>query len=318
MKVLEKSAGYSISVGKDNPYVVGIGFLVAGGIMALILGFLVCLGLGIIQMTEDQVLTLVSLFSGGLTLALILCFTLPIFHRAANADKVPGKIVDIETYMHTNNGRRYESYSPVVEYDYEGQHYKRELDSSSTKRPEIGNEINLKLYRKNPNKIVTTKDVVFCAFMTVVFSVMGVIFAIPGILNLTGNGSLMNWDTAESSTVGGGGIDGPAFLILLGFTILFTLIGVIICVVVKKGKGKKNLIETGIKKEYLITGVSINTNVEINGENPVVITCYCEGSSLTLKTKTHSLKCKFHEGDKINVYFDPENEKKYAADFGDE
>ena len=39
MKVLEKSAGYSISVGKDNPYVVGIGFLVAGGIMALILGF---------------------------------------------------------------------------------------------------------------------------------------------------------------------------------------------------------------------------------------------------------------------------------------
>ena len=45
MKVLEKSAGYSISVGKDNPYVVGIGFLVAGGIMALILGFLVCLGL---------------------------------------------------------------------------------------------------------------------------------------------------------------------------------------------------------------------------------------------------------------------------------
>ena len=318
MKVLEKSAGYSISVGKDNPYVVGIGFLVAGGIMALILVFLVCLGLGIIQMTEDQVLTLVSLFSGGLTLALILCFTLPIFHRAANADKVPGKIVDIETYMHTNNGRRYESYSPVVEYDYEGQHYKKELASSSTKKPDIGGEINLKIYRKNPNKVIVTKEVVFSAFMTVVFSAMAVAFSIPGILNLTGNGSLMNWDTAESSTVGGGGIDGPAFLILLGFTILFTLIGIIICVITKKGKGKKNLIETGIKKEYMITEVSINTNVEINGENPVVITCFCEGSSLTLKTKTHSLKCKFHEGDKINVYFDPENEKKYAADFGDE
>ena len=318
MTIAEKRASYSIRVGKDNPYVTGIGFLVAGGIITLIMVFLVCLSLGIIQMTAELVLTLVSLFSGGLTLALILCFTVPVFYRAAHADKVTGKIVDVETFTQTSKGRQYYSYSPVVEYDYEGQHYKNELASSSSKKPEIGIEKNLKIYRKNPNKIITTKDVVFCAFMTVMFSAMGVVFSIPGILNLTGNGSLMNWDTAESSTVGGGGIDGPAFLILLGFTILFTLIGVIICVVAKKGKGKKNLIETGIKKEYLITGVSINTNVEINGENPVVITCYCEGSSLTLKTKTHSLKCKFHEGDKINVYFDPDNEKKYAADFGDE
>ena len=318
MKVYEKSAGYGISAGKDNPYVVGIGFLVAGGIMALILLFMVCLGLGIIQMTEEQVLTLVSLFSGGLTLALILCFTLPVFHRAANSDKVTGKIVNIEAYPHIYKGRSYETYSPVVEYDYEGQHYKRELDSSSSKRPEIGNEINLKLYRKNPNKVVTTKDVVFCAFMTVVFSAMGVIIAIPGILNITGNGSLMNWDIDESSTVGGGGIEWTSFLILFGFTFLFTLIGVIICVVIKKKNGKEKLKETGIKKEYMITGVSINTNVEINGENPVVLTCYCEGNSLTLKTKTMFRKFKFHEGDKIDVYFDPQNEKKYFADFDNE
>lgn len=315
MTVMEKSAGYSISVGKDNPYVVGIGFLVAGGIMALILVFLVCLGLGIIQMTEEQVLTLVSLFSGGLVLALILCFTLPIFHRAANADKVPGKIVDIETYMHTNNGRRYESYSPVVEYDYEGQHYKKELASASTKKPEIGNEINLKIYRKNPNKVIVTKEVVFSAFMTVVFSAMAVAFSIPGILNLTGNGSLMDLENAEPVE---GGIEGPALFILLGFTILFTLIGVIICVVTKKKNGKERLKETGIKKEYMITEVSINTNVEINGENPVVVTCYCDGKSLTLKTKTSSRKFKFHEGDKIDIYFDPNNEKKFFADFGDE
>ena len=158
----------------------------------------------------------------------------------------------------------------------------------------------------------------FCAFMTVVFSAMGVIFAIPGILNITGNGSLMNWDIDESTTVGGGGIDGPALFILLGFTILFTLIGVIICVVIKKKNGKEKLKEIGIKKEYMITGVSINTNVEINGENPVVVTCYCEGNSLTLKTKTMFRKFKFHEGDKIDVYFDPQNEKKFFADFDNE
>ena len=146
MKVMEKSAGYSIDVGKDNPYAAGIGFLVAGGIITLIMVFIVCMGLGIIQMSPEQGLTLVSLFLGGLTLAIILCFTLPIFHRASNAEKVTGKIVDVAVITHTSNGRRYSYYSPVVEYDYEGKHYKKELASSSTKEPEIGEGINLKVY----------------------------------------------------------------------------------------------------------------------------------------------------------------------------
>lgn len=318
MKVMEKSAGYSIDVGKDNPYAAGIGFLVAGGIITLIMVFIVCMGLGIIQMSPEQGLTLVSLFSGGLTLAIILCFTLPIFHRASNAEKVTGKIVDVTVITHTSNGRRYSYYSPVVEYDYEGKHYKKELASSSTKEPEIGEEINLKVYTKNPNKVLNTKEVVFSAFMTVIFSAMALVFSIPGILNLTGNGNLMNWESAETSTNTAGGLELPALLIGFGLAFLFTLIGIIICVATKKKHGKAQLKETGIKKEYIITEISINTNVEINGENPVVVTCYSNGSSLTLKAKTSSRKFKFHEGDKIDIYFDPNNEKKFFADFGNE
>ena len=244
-----------------------------------------------------------------------MCISLPIFHRAANADKVTGKIVDIETLSQTYRGRNYDSFSPVVEYDYEGQHYRRELSLSSPKRPELGNEINLRVYKKNPTKIVTAKEVVFSAFMTVIFSAMAVAFSIPGILTLTGNGNLINWDTSEPVE---SGIEWPALLIGFGFAFVFTLIGVIICLVIKKENGKERLKETGIKKEYLITDISINTNIEINGEYPVVLTCHRDGKALTLKTKTFFRKFKFHKGDKIDIYFDPNNEKKFVADFGDD
>ena len=107
---------------------------------------------------------------------------------------------------------------------------------------------------------------------------------------------------------------GFGLIIWCSFIAFWLLLGIIICVVTKKRHVKGKLKETGIKKTAIILDVKINENVEINGENPVKLTCSLDGQTFILKTKTQSQKCKYRMGNIIDIYFDPNNEKKYFAD----
>ena len=304
MTVMQKQASYGITYGKDNPYVFGIACIIAGVALAIPLLFVLCLHYGIIQMSSRGVIISISMYAGVLTIALIFAMTIPKFKQAANAVKITGKVVDSKDIINKHG----HVYSPIVQYEYNGQTYTVELDSWSSKEPVSGSEMEIRINPKKPNKIVTKGELVFATFMLIIFTGMGIIFGSIGFL-VSGSDTQTNTESLNIS-----GDIGSGLVIWCGFIAFWLLLGIIICVVTKIRHGKQSLKETGIKTTCLIIDVNINENFEFNGEYPVKLTCSADGKMYTVKTKTLSHKCNYHAGEKIDFYFDPNNSKKYYVD----
>ena len=304
MKLASKQASYGISYGKDNPYVIGIACIIAGVAIAIPLLFVLCLNSGIIQMSSRGVTITVFMYAGLLTIGIILALTIPKFKQVANSVKTTGKVVDfkstINKYGHV--------YSPIVEYEYNNQNYTVQLDSWSSSQPIVESKMIIRINPKNPNKIVTKGELVFTTFALIIFTGLGIIFGSIGFL-VSGSDTQTNTESLHFS-----GDMGFGLIIWCSFIAFWLLLGIIICVVTKKRHVKGKLKETGIKKTAIILDVKINENVEINGEYPVKLTCSLDGQTFILKTKTQSQKCKYRMGNIIDIYFDPNNEKKYFAD----
>ena len=305
MKVSQMQASYGISYGRDNPYIIGIGCIIASVALALPLLFVLCLQSGIIQMSPKGVIITISMYAGVLTIALILSMTIPKFKQAANAVKITGKIVDFKSIINKHG----HVYYPIVEYDYNGQSYTVQLDSWSSSHPSVGSEMEIRINPKKPNRIVTKGEIVFCIFALIVFTGAGILFGSIGFIANESN-TQINTESLNTNT----GDMKIGLIIWCSFIAFWLILGIIICVVTKKRHGKQSLKETGIKTSCTIVDVNINTAVEINGENPVKLTCSVNGKMYTVKTKTYFHKCKYCAGNKIDIYFDPNNEKKFLAD----
>ncbi len=315
MTVMDKRFYYSINVGKDNPAIIGKCFIFTGAIIGFWSVFAFLLAKGFITMSENALLALVSLFSGGLTLFLAWVFTLPIFKKAASSVKVQAKIIDVKDGQirnsMNNTVQTTETYTPVVEYEFSGTTYQTELMSSSTFCPEIGTTFELNVSKKDPKKVVTNGNVVFSAIATFVFSCAAILIAIPGIRVLMGYSSGFS---TSSNTVTGTADVGEFSIIGGGLALIFFLIGIGICASLKKKGSKKKLMETGIKKTGKIVHISVNENTIINGNNPVKLTCFVEGKNLEIKAKTPAGVTTFREGQLINIYFDPADNSRFYAD----
>ena len=303
MTVMQKQASYGITYGKDNPYVFGIACIIAGVALAIPLLFVLCLHSGLIQMSSRGVIISISLYAGVLTIALILAMTIPKFRQAANAVKIQATVVDFKNIINKHGPVFY----PIVKYEYNGESYTIQLDSWSSKQPDIGSEMEIRINPKKPKTIVTKGELIFSIFALIIFTGAGIIFGSIGFI-VDVSPSEINTESLNSGDIG-------FFSIIWGgFIVFWLLLGIIICVVTKKRHGKQLLKETGIKTTCIIVDVSVNESVEINGENPVKLTCSADGKMYTVKTKTSSHKCNYRAGEKIDFYFDPNNSKKYFVD----
>ena len=303
MTVMQKQASYGITYGKDNPYVFGIACIIAGVALAIPLLFVLCLHSGLIQMSSRGVIISISLYAGVLTIALILAMTIPKFRQAANAVKIQATVVDFKNIINKHGPVFY----PIVKYEYNGESYTIQLDSWSSKQPDIGSEMEIRINPKKPKTIVTKGELIFSIFALIIFTGAGIIFGSIGFI-VDVSPSQINTESLNSGDIG-------FFSIIWGgFIVFWLLLGIIICVVTKKRHGKQLLKETGIKTTCIIVDVSVNESIEINGENPVKLTCSADGKMYTVKTKTSSHKCNYRAGEKIDFYFDPNNSKKYFVD----
>ena len=110
-------------------------------------------------------------------------------------------------------------------------------------------------------------------------------------------------------------------IIMGGFGVVFTLIGGIgIAYLVLKQKKNKRLFQDGKRLNGVIDTISVNTHVEVNGENPyyAVVVVRDEYTGAEKFFKSDNLwdvdMSTIKEGDSAVVYVDPKDEKKYFVD----
>lgn len=305
MKLASKQASYGISYGQDNPYIFGIACIIVSVALALPLLFVLFLQSGIIQMSPKGVIITISMYVGVLTIALVLSMTIPKFKQAAKAVKISATVVDYKNIIN-NHGP---VYYPIVKYEYNGQTYTTQLDSWSSSQPIVESKMIIRINPKNPNKIVTKGEVIFSIFALIIFTGAGILFGSIGFIASESNTQV----NIEPSNTNSGDMN-IGLIIWCSFIAFWLLLGIIICLVTKKRQGKQSLKETGIKTTGIIVDVNVNTSVEINGENPVKLTCSANGKMYTIKTKVTPGKCKYRAGQTIDLYFDPNNEKRFLAD----
>ena len=246
------------------------------------------------------VINILSLFLFTIAFPILFfCWGLPTFIRAAHSEKVTGEVIELAS-------NRME-YSAIVEYEYDGRTFQTQLNSWSSVRPTIGGTATLRVNPKHPNQAVSIGQIIFAAFALFVFTAGGILFCSLGFfIPLDNNPTLSVKGDIKNMVI--------PLLIWGGFIIFWLLLGIIICIRAKKRENKQNLKETGRHVVCVIDDVAINTNVTINGEHPVKLTCSGEGRTFTVKTKTAFLECHYHTDDEIDIYIDPNNENKFFAD----
>ena len=249
------------------------------------------------RMNISIVDAILTLFLPAIMIPFFLFFCLPTFFIAANSEKKTGRIIEL-----TTGGKQ--QFSPIVKYSYEGRTWESELSSWSSTRPTIGAPVTLKINPKNPQKIISSGEIIFSIFMTVIFTAMGVLICSIGFFANDGSSTPVTIDDSS----------GIFFIIWGGFVLFWLLLGIIVCAVVKKRKELQDLKETGTRTPCTIVDVSVNTSILVNGMHPVKITCSAYGTMYTVKTKVYPEKCEYRAGNTIDLYFDPTNEKRFYAD----
>ncbi|MBR6062097.1 MAG: hypothetical protein IKP67_08470 [Spirochaetales bacterium] len=247
------------------------------------------------------ILSVFAVFPIGFLLVLF-CWGLPTFIRAAHSDKVTGEVINIAS--------NHMEYSGIVEYEYGGETYQSQLSSWSSVRPTINDTKTLRVDPRHPDSAISIGQVIFAAFALLVFTAGGILFCSLGFFIPLDNTAVSFKGTAN-------GISKDMLIGLLiwgGFILFWLLLGIILLIRVKKRENKQSLRDVGIKQVCVIDNVSVNTSIEINGEHPVRLTLSGGGRTYTVKTKTSFKQCKYHDGDTVDVYIDPQNEKKYLAD----
>ncbi|MBR6199136.1 MAG: hypothetical protein IKQ61_02600 [Spirochaetales bacterium] len=252
------------------------------------------------QLALCIIVTILSVFAVFPIGFLLVFFSwgLPTFIRAAHSDKVTGEIINIAS-------NRME-YSAIVEYEYGGQTYQSQLSSWSSVRPTINDTKTLRVDPRHPDSAISIGQVIFAAFALLVFTAGGILFCSLGFFIPLDNTAVSFKGDIKDVIIG--------LLIWGGFILFWLLLGIILLIRVKKRENKQSLRDVGIKQVCVIDNVSVNTSIEINGEHPVRLTLSGGGRTYTVKTKTSFKQCKYHDGDTVDVYIDPQNEKKYLAD----
>ena len=103
---------------------------------------------------------------------------------------------------------------------------------------------------------------------------------------------------------------------------LFAVVGAALFFLLGVGERKRSrLLGYGTRVQGEVTAVERNTLVRFNRQNPwrvkVRVVHPITGEEITVRS--HSLlSCAYKAGDKVEVLFDPMNEKKYAVDVQEE
>ena len=222
-----------------------------------------------------------------------------VFIPKKHCEKITARVIEL-----LDNQQEYAS---VVEYNYNGRDYTKQLASWSTLRPFVGSTVKLRINPQQPEKIASFGELIFSIFAVVIFSIGSIIFLVLGIKAPSSNMEVTYNPSAYSSD------NHIGLIIWIGFILVFLLIGIIYCIWVKNRSGNQTLMENGIRKYCQIIEVDAKTNVEVNGQNPVKIVCSVEGETITIKRNLF-WRNQYKVGDGIYVYFDPDNEKRFYAD----
>ena len=224
---------------------------------------------------------------------LILFWCIPVIARAKRSEKVTGRIVEFTT------GRR--DYSPSVEYKYNGELFETQLDTWSSFRPIIGGSMEIKIDTSNPHRIVSKSELVFSIFATVIFCLMGLLFASIGFF------AKMDSAAPEEIPLLG-------YIIPYGLIFIFLMIGIIYCLRVKRELSKVNLRKTGVPVSCVIQKFSVNTFAYVQGGHPATLSCVGGGKTFNLKTNIHPMQKNIHTGARVMVYVDQMNDKRFYVD----
>lgn len=246
------------------------------------------------------VITMVTFIQGFLFLPLLFFWYIPIAVRAKNAVNVKGKIIGF------TNGRA--MYSPKIEYKIDETKYESKLNSWSSLRPSLGMEIPIRVNPKDKSEIMSKREMLFSLLVLIVFSIGGIIFAVVGFFSKA-DGSVMT-ENFSSKPIG--------FVIWIGLASLLFLIGLIVIIVsVAKNAEQKKLLklkESGMRLYCTIKEVKVNDFVIANGANPMTLVCQGGGRIFTLKARLPLGAEKPRCGNRVTVYVDEYNEKKYFVD----
>ena len=151
------SASYNVNVGEDNPYIKGIACIIASVALALPLLFLACISFGLFEMSTKAVIETISIYSGVLTVAIVVSLSMPTYRTAARSQKLTGQVSSFESrYVYDRKAARRTWY--VVEYEYGGKTFQKSFSSLGSNGTAQGSEIPLLVYRKNPAKAITEKQ----------------------------------------------------------------------------------------------------------------------------------------------------------------
>ena len=312
------NASYNVNVGEDNPYIKGIACIIASIALALPLLFLLCLQYGPFEMSAQAAIRTLSIYSGVLTIAIVVSLSMPTYLTAARSQKLTGQVTSFKSrhVREKNAVTQRMLYSAKVKYECEGRSYEAQLPSWSSVRPTVGAPISLRVDPENPSEPISVGQLVFIIFATVIFIGAGILFGSIGFL--------VDTDNSEEFTkpfAGGEGVNW-ALIGWIAFIVFWLLLGIIIIVRTKKRLAKKDLRKTGKRQVCTIEEVDVNTSVVVNGMYPVKIVCSGGGRTFNLKAKVLSTimrideaNCPYKVGGKIDIYIDPENEKNYEADF---
>ena len=307
---------------KDNPHKVGIICIAAGILIALIIGVSASYSAGFIDIPTWAFLAGVSIFSGALMAAIMLCFSVPVFISALGSARTKATITEAaeqEVSVNPLRPGKVTMYTPLLEYDFDGRHYSRASTKSfSSIGPEAGKTITILVNKEHPDRIMFPGKVGFYIFATIIFAIAGIIFALPGI-KISQARNIHFSPNVQVSVIEPGTQEGKEFALVAlaiggGFALLFCGIGTGLCIAASNRQNKTRILESGIKHECTITEVRINEGVVINRENP--IQRFCTDTDRRIFTvKTKGLPDDYIQGQKIDIYTDPEDPERFVTDF---
>lgn len=144
--------------------------------------------------------------------------------------------------------------------------------------------------------------------LTLVFGILGTVYAAIGFVMLNVN----NTDPDLP-------IVGNVFFIL-GLVFLLTTV-LVWYFISRSQRMRQELLTWGTRVTATVTDIRVNYSVKVNHRSPVVVyaTCIHPVSREQVTLRSHNLwNCVMESGQKVDIVFDPMNEKRYAFDIREE